>query len=40
MWMERRDPTTGLFSGGTSFLNNTAPMMQIYALLCGSAPHP
>ena len=40
MWMERRDPATGLFSGGTSFLNNTAPMIQIYALLSGSAPHP
>ena len=40
MWIERRDPMTGLFSGGTSFLNNTAPMIQIYALLSGSAPHP
>ena len=40
MWIERRDPITGLFSGGRSVLNNTAPMMQIYALLSGSAPHP
>ena len=40
MWIERRDPLTGLFSDGNSFLNNTAPMMQIYALLGGSAPHP
>jgi hypothetical protein len=40
MWIERRDPLTGLFSGGKSFLNNTAPMIQIYALLSGSAPHP
>jgi uncharacterized protein YyaL (SSP411 family) len=40
MWTERRDPLTGLFSGGNSFLNNTAPMIQIYALLSGSAPHP
>jgi len=40
MWIERRDPLTGLFFGGKSFLNNTAPMIQIYALLSGSAPHP
>ena len=40
MWDQRRDPTTGLFSGGSSFLNHTAPMMEIYALLAGSKPHP
>ena len=40
MWIERRDPLTGLFIGGKSFLNDTAPMVQIYALLSGSAPHP
>lgn len=40
MWTERRDPVTGLFSGGKSFLNDTAPMIEIYALLAGSAPHP
>lgn len=40
MWNERRDRLSGLFSGGTSFLNNTAPMIQIYALLAGSPPHP
>jgi hypothetical protein len=40
MWIERRDPVTGLFLGGASFLNNTAPMIQIYALLAGSPPHP
>ncbi len=39
MWVERRDPRTGLFSGGDSFLNNSAPMIQIYALLAGSPPH-
>jgi hypothetical protein len=47
MWTERRDPRSGLFSGGAptpnvtpSFLNNTAPMMEIYALLAGSPAHP
>ena len=39
MWDQRRNPTTGLFSGGSSFLNNTAPMMEIDALLAGSRPH-
>ena len=39
MWNQRRNPTTGLFSSGSSFLNNTAPMMEIYALLAGSRPH-
>jgi hypothetical protein len=39
MWRDRRNPRTGLFSGGPSFLNNTAPMLEIYALLAGAAPH-
>ncbi len=39
MWNQRRNPTTGLFSGGSSFLNDTAPMLEIYALLAGSRPH-
>jgi hypothetical protein len=41
MWTERRDSASGLFSGGpSSFLNNTAPMIEIYALLAGAPPHP
>jgi Glycosyl hydrolase family 76 len=47
MWSERRDSTSGLFSSHTgspntttSFLNDTAPMMEIYALLAGSSAHP
>jgi hypothetical protein len=46
MWKERRDPQTGLFSSGsslpntTSFLNNTAPMIEIYALLAGGPSQP
>ena len=46
MWTERRDPKSGVFSGGTPsnttgpFLNNTAPMMEIHALLAGSPAHP
>ncbi len=45
MWTERRDPKSGVFSGSTPsntsapFLNNTAPMMEIYALLAGSPAH-
>ncbi|MGH9920782.1 MAG: glycoside hydrolase family 76 protein [Nitrososphaerales archaeon] len=38
MWESNRLPT-GLFSGQGSLLNNTAAMLQIYALLAGAAPH-
>jgi hypothetical protein len=40
MWSERRDASSGLFGGGSSFLNDTAPMVEIYALLAGAPPHP
>jgi hypothetical protein len=40
MWAERRDEESGLFLGGTSFLNDSAPMVELYALLAGSPPHP
>jgi Glycosyl hydrolase family 76 len=46
MWTERRDPQSGLFSSGSppsatrSFLNETAPMIEIYALLAGAPAHP
>lgn len=40
MWSERRLPESGLFTGGESFLNDTAPMIEIYALLAGAQPHP
>jgi hypothetical protein len=46
MWTERRDPQSGLFAGTTSssnerpsFLNDTAPMIEIYALLAGAPSH-
>jgi hypothetical protein len=38
MW-DRRDARTGLFPGRESFLNATAPMAQVYALLAGAPPH-
>jgi hypothetical protein len=38
MWESRRDPELGLFSGGSSFLNATAPLIEVYALLAGSRP--
>ena len=37
MWSKDRDPSTGLFLP-TSDVNSTAPMVEIYALLAGSAP--
>jgi predicted alpha-1,6-mannanase (GH76 family) len=40
MWMRLRDPRTGLFGGDLSVLNNSAPMLEIYALLGGATPHP
>ena len=40
MWNSHRDPDTGLFRGGTSPLNDTAPLVEIYALLAGAPPHP
>jgi hypothetical protein len=40
MWAERRDEESGLFQGGASFLNDSAPMVELYALLAGSPPHP
>ncbi|HMD46965.1 MAG TPA: glycoside hydrolase family 76 protein [Acidimicrobiales bacterium] len=39
MWGQR-DPRTGLFAGGSSPLNATAPMIEIYALVAGAEPHP
>lgn len=38
-WDDGRDPRTGLF-GGEPALNDTAAMVQIYALVAGAAPHP
>jgi Glycosyl hydrolase family 76 len=40
MWQKSRDPRTGLFGGGDSPLNATAPMIEIYALIAGAQPHP
>ncbi len=40
LWEEWRDPRTGLFRGGGSPLNNSAPMVEVYALLAGATPHP
>jgi predicted alpha-1,6-mannanase (GH76 family) len=39
MWRARRHPGTGLFRGQGSPLNNTAPLVELYALLAGAAPH-
>jgi hypothetical protein len=39
MWDSRRT-RRGLFAGKGSPLNNTAAMLQIYALLAGAEPHP
>jgi hypothetical protein len=39
MWATRRDARTGLFSGQASPLNNSAPMVEIDALLAGSPAH-
>ncbi len=39
MWSQRRDPRTGLFGGGKSPLNDTAPLVEIDALLAGAEPH-
>ncbi len=39
MWEQHRHRHTGLFGGGDSPLNNTAPLIQIYALLAGAQPH-
>jgi hypothetical protein len=38
MWNKFRNPRTGLFRGGKSSLNNSAPMVEIYALLAGASP--
>ena len=40
LWEESRNPRTGLFRGGGSPLNNSAPMAELYALLAGATPHP
>lgn len=40
MWDKRRIPATGLFSRGSSVLNDSASMIEIYALLAGAPPHP
>jgi len=40
LWGESRDPRTGLFGGTGSPLNNSAPMVEVYALVAGAAPHP
>jgi hypothetical protein len=40
MWERVRAPRTGLFPRGHSPLNDTAPMLEIYALLAGAPPHP
>jgi hypothetical protein len=39
MWAGHRDRRTGLFGGGHSALNNSAPLVEIYALLAGAPPH-
>jgi hypothetical protein len=39
MWTTRRDSRTGLFTGDMSPLNESAPMVEIYALLAGAEPH-
>ena len=39
MWAGHRDRRTGLFGGGRSVLNNSAPLVEIYALLAGAPPH-
>jgi hypothetical protein len=38
-WEHARDSSTGLFGGGKSLLNNSAPMIEIYALIAGAPPH-
>lgn len=40
MWEQRRDPASGLFRGGASPLNNSAPMIEIYAILAGAPALP
>jgi hypothetical protein len=40
MWHQVRDPRSGLFRQGPSFLNDTAPMIEVYALIAGAEPHP
>jgi Glycosyl hydrolase family 76 len=40
MWNQHRDHHTELFRGGTSLLNDSAPMIEIYALLAGADPQP
>ncbi len=39
MWEQVRVARTGLFPRGSSPLNDTAPMLEIYSLLAGAAPH-
>jgi hypothetical protein len=38
MWEQKRR-RHGLFAGNGSPLNNTAAMIQLYALLAGATPH-
>jgi hypothetical protein len=40
MWSTRREARTGLFRGAGSPLYDSAPLVEIYALLAGAAPHP
>jgi predicted alpha-1,6-mannanase (GH76 family) len=39
MWAGHRDSRTGLFRGGNSALNSSAPLVEIYALLAGAPAH-
>ncbi|HXW34085.1 MAG TPA: glycoside hydrolase family 76 protein [Acidimicrobiales bacterium] len=39
MWEQCRDSRTGLFQDGESSLNESAPLVEIYALLAGAPPH-
>jgi len=40
MWELRRDRHTGLFSGRASPLNNSAPLVELSALVARAPPHP
>jgi predicted alpha-1,6-mannanase (GH76 family) len=40
MWEQFRNVSTGLFNGNMSRLNNSAPLVETYALLAGAPPHP
>jgi Glycosyl hydrolase family 76 len=39
MWRAHRDPRTGLFRGGESPLNDSAPLVEIYSMLAGAPAH-